>query len=262
MQTRIATLTLAGSLLLLGACDDGAAPLDAGPPTGDAGPPGATDAGPPGADAGPAEILALVFDGVYFVPERTDVSTYPVDEVEWTVAGNEVVLAYNLPKMLVGQSTRVAFRGPVSADGTTATLTSADGTANCDLNPDRSPISCLEMFTNLEVDLTRVREIAQEDDPAREEQRVAVSARFSTEPIGVVETDRLLVGPVAVGPCATDADCGTGRCDIELPGQGLCEPDLGDLPVGSPCTVRFECANDLECDHDNGTSTCQPHGGG
>lgn len=242
-------LLLSLSLLVAVAGCDGAAP--------------ASDAGSAPGDAGPVPSpVVRYFAGVYFVPERTDVSTYPVDEAEWVAVGDEVVLAYNLPRLLTGRSERVAFRGTVAADGRTAELSSDQGTASCELAPDGTPRSCLERFTNIDVDLARVRETALDQDPSRVDERVAVSTRFSTDPIGVIEREDVLYGPAELASCLTDADCGGRRCDVEIPGQpGFCEPEGPDLPLGAACELSFECAADLECDHEDAGSTCQPHGG-
>jgi hypothetical protein len=273
-------------VLLLGACDgDGSADLasDGGIQGGDA------ESGSPGEEAGTddagrvldaartrdamaADAMAATdgggasraaatnprvyyFEGVYFVPERSEVSSYPVDEAKWVIDGQRVRLAYNLPRMLVGQSERVDMTGTLSADGTSASLSGPLGTATCDIDGDGLLRSCLEQFVGIEVDLERVRRLAAEDDPANVQARVDVSRRFSTDPIGVIEPTDSLLGPVEVARCTRDEDCGRARCDREDDGTGTCEPVAEHLTQGQACAHDFQCADDLECAQD--TSTCE-----
>ena len=228
-----------------GAATDAAADIDAGPP--------------------PATGSVTHLRGVYFVPERRDVSTYRVDEVGWTRIGDTATLAYNLPRMLVGDSQRVSFVGTVT--GPSAELTGPHGTASCALDAAGLPASCLEEFVGLTVDLDRVREEALDLDPANVEARVDVAVEFSNDPIGVLEPSDVLIDPATSPTCYADADCGADeRCHLELPGTlGLCESALpGTLPAGATCNIDEQCAPPLECDlPPTGTEgVCAASGGG
>lgn len=263
-------LALGGASVAVG-CGDAEAGED-----GDAGDASAgSDAGVPsdgavvadgggGADGGLAGAVVAYLRGIYFVPDRSDVSTYPVSEVTWSVIGDRATLAYNLPRMLVGQSERVALSGPLSSDGTSATLSGPLGTATCTLMSSGVLLSCTEHFVGLEVDLAGVMDQAMRDDPANVDARVAVSTRFSGDPIGVLETDEYLAEPTPTRTCTTTAECDPNTvCDVELPPEiGFCEAH-GTAAVGGACTASFECAIDLECEVDFGATSgsCQPHGG-
>jgi hypothetical protein len=136
------------------------------------------------ADAAPVGDVPRA--GLYFVPPRSAASTYAVDDVTFRVEAGEARLDYTLPALLVGSATRVSFRGPAGA-GTT-TLTGAMGTATCTTGATAGvALRCDERFTGLAVDLAGVRREAMRVDPAAVEARVAVSQRFSIEPIGVLE---------------------------------------------------------------------------
>lgn len=127
--------------------------------------------------------------GVYFVPPRGPASSYEVDDVSLRAEGGELRLDYTLPRLLVGRSARVSFRGPMT-DGA-VTLTGSDGTATCVYDPAADvSVRCDERFTGLQVDLDGVRAEAQRVDPTQVEARVAVSRAFSIEPIGVLEVLR------------------------------------------------------------------------
>jgi hypothetical protein len=124
---------------------------------------------------------------VYVVPPRSAVSTYDTGGVEWTVEGDRVRLGYSLPRLLLGAAQRVSFSGPYSP-GATMTLTGSMGTATCVLNPSASiALRCDERFVGLTVDLVGVRREAMRVDPSQVDARVAVSERFTIEPIGVLE---------------------------------------------------------------------------
>ncbi len=126
--------------------------------------------------------------GVYFVPPREAVSTYPVTDVSWHVEGDVARLDYTLPRLLVGSGLRVSFRGTVPPGGGAISLVGAAGSASCVLRPSAEVmLRCDERFTGIRVDLDAVRREALRDDPARVDARVEVSTRFSIEPIGVLE---------------------------------------------------------------------------
>ncbi|MFO0624410.1 MAG: hypothetical protein U0325_02245 [Polyangiales bacterium] len=124
---------------------------------------------------------------VYFVPPRTAASTYPVTDVSWRIEAGEARLSYTLPRLLVGGSGRVSFRGGPSGPGVYQ-LQGPEGVARCAVAP--SPdvaLRCDERFTGLAVDLEAVRREAVATDPTTADARVAVSRAFSIEPIGVLE---------------------------------------------------------------------------
>ena len=202
----------------------------------------------PSLDAGMPGVEVWYFGGIYFVPEQTDVSTYPVFESTWTRNGDRVGLFYNLPRMLTGDSTRVAMTG--TAAGTTATLSGPLGTATCELDATGLPISCLEEFVGITVDLDRVRREAERDDPGRVAERIAVAEQFENEPIGVIEAQEGLYGPAEQAACVSDADCPASTCDLEDDGQSYCTPVSPERALGEACALDFECAAGLKCDHE------------
>ncbi|MGE0787002.1 MAG: hypothetical protein AB7S26_15115 [Sandaracinaceae bacterium] len=130
---------------------------------------------------------SFVLSGVYFVPERSDVSTYDVADVEWDFDGDRASLSYDLPRFLVGRDERVDFSGTLSADGSIATLAGDNGTASCTLDANRIPVACREDFDAMPIDENEIRRIATDLDPMHVEERVGVSVAFSTDPIGVLE---------------------------------------------------------------------------
>lgn len=141
-------------------------------------------------DAGAGDVTGDVSAGppggggaVYFVPPRGPASTYAVDDVRWRTEGGEARLDYTLPRLLVGASRRVSFRG--RAAGGAMLLTGDEGTATCAVGA--AGLRCEERFTGLGVDLEGVRREAQRVDPAQVDARVEVARRFSVEPIGVLE---------------------------------------------------------------------------
>lgn len=208
----------------------------------------ACDASEPFTGADPTEPEIYYLSGVYFVPERSAVSTYAVDEAEWIIDGDRVTLAYHLPRLLVGGSERVAFQGHVAADDQTAELSGPKGSASCTLARDALPLSCLEEFVDIEVDLERVRDEASEHDPANLEARLDVSNMFISDPIGVFEPEQLLLGPVPLEPCDGDASCAGGVCDREDGfDAGYCEP-IGELDEGADCAASAECGAGLDCE--------------
>lgn len=216
----------------------------------------ATDAGPDVTpDGGTDEVAVYFFGGVYFVPDRTDVSTYPVAESTWTQRGDRVGLFYNLPRMLVGNSVGVAMSGTLDpATPGEVALSGPLGTATCELDAAGLPTSCLERFDPLDVDLERVRREAERDDPARVEERVTVATQFRDDPIGVIEAERGLLGPIDLPLCFGPEDCPDTRCDIDGP-EGYCEPPSDGLIEGQACDLDHQCAAGLECGTDR---VCEP----
>lgn len=204
------------------------------------------------ADAGaPSAITLTYFSGIYFVPERSDVSTYPVDEATWIVSGDQARLEYNLPRMLVGGHARVSFSGTIVPGAPTVELGGADGTASCTLRPSAAVLlACNERFTGLSVDLAGVRDEAMRSDPSRVTERVQVAENFSGDPIGVLEADTMLSAPVPGTACIDGTECAPGfACDVETAGEvGLCEQVSGGGPLGSACTRDEDCAAPLECE--------------
>jgi hypothetical protein len=218
-------------------------------------------------DAGaPSATTFTYFSGVYFVPERTDVSTYPVDEATWIVSGDQARLEYNLPRMLVGGHERVSFTGTIVPGAPAIELASADGTASCALNPsDAVLLVCNERFTALTVDLAGVRDEATRDDPSRVAERVQVAEAFSGDPIGVLEANTMLSEPVAGTACIDETECAPDfRCDVETPGEvGFCERISGSGPLGSACVRDEDCVAPLECEihAPAAEGTCAERGG-
>jgi hypothetical protein len=184
------------------------------------------DAGPEASTPGnPRDATVMYFRGQYIVPPRSVAATYAVPEVRWVIFGEQVVLAYNLPRLLVGQSFGLALAGTLSADRTSATLSGAAGTASCQTRPsDGALVRCDERFMGLVVDLAGVRDRAEREDPGAVEARVAVSQRFASDPIGVLEIDAPIPTPPGATGCATDADCPSGiPCHLDGAPFGVCE---------------------------------------
>ena len=235
-------------------CGDDSAPPDAAPS--DVGyllDAASTDA-PVVPDAASPGVEVWYFGGVYFVPERSEVSTYPIFEATWTRAGADVGLFYNLPRMLTGDTIRVAMTG--TAEGPTATLSGPLGSARCELDVSGLPTSCREEFIGIVVDLDRVQREAERDDPARVSERLAVAERFENDPIGVIEAGESLLGPVRLGRCSGPADCPESSCDIEDEGRSHCTPISPERAIGEPCALDFESAPGSKCDHE--ARVCEP----
>lgn len=138
-------------------------------------------------DVAPTPPASVGRAGIYFVPPRRAVSTYAVDDVSWRVEGAEARLDYTLPRLLVGESERVSFRGAYVAGGASV-LRGDKGTATCVVRPAAGvALRCDERFSGLDIDLDGVRREAQRVDPAQVDARVEVARGFSIEPIGVLE---------------------------------------------------------------------------
>ncbi len=139
----------------------------------------------------PATPGAEDFAGVYEVPivspELAPAASYRVAEITWRVVGDTATLEYDLPLGLVGtDKMRVEFIGPIDRSTQTARLTGPVGTAECTLSA--TEVSCLETMRGLlplDIDMDVVRQVAASDYAGPAEHRVAVSERFSTDPIGI-----------------------------------------------------------------------------
>lgn len=129
-----------------------------------------------------------VYRGTYEVPvpaELAAAATFAVPEIEWTLSGDAVVLAYALPLGLVGQKVRVKFAGSLGA-----TLSGDAGTATCEVA--REAVSCHEVMTGLlplEPDFEVIAEEAARGPAVDAALRAEVAQRFSVDPIGIVHLD-------------------------------------------------------------------------
>lgn len=132
-------------------------------------------------------------DGIYEVPV-TDASlvpyaTYEVTDVKFQRrADGTYRLHYDLPTQLVGNEQKVDLRGDVR--GSTFTLTGAIGTAEC--TQTGSDVVCNEKFPGMVVDLPGVETALAADGVVgtAATARLAVSARFGIDPIGILRFKR------------------------------------------------------------------------
>ena len=131
--------------------------------------------------------------GAYRVPvspELEAAATYPVDHVDWTVAGGVATLHYDLPVGLVGGELDVTLSGPVTPGAATITLTSLDGTGTCEA--DGTVVTCFEDFADLgplPISMAVVEEVAAREYAGPVEDRRAVAVSFGSDPIGIVTFD-------------------------------------------------------------------------
>lgn len=166
-----------------------------GAPGGDG---GTTASGRPGPDL--SMFPACVPDGqvepphmdiagaIYSVPvpaELEPFASYSVEDVSLCRLGSGIELGYSLPALLVGKKTRVAFAGTYDSANGTYELSSADGTASCELAGEAW--SCLEHFTGIEVDLEEVAEEAEDLSQQEAAARLDVAEQFSGDPIGILD---------------------------------------------------------------------------
>lgn len=133
------------------------------------------------------------FRGTYEVPvgaELASAALYDVPVVEWEVANGVAKLDYDLPLGLVGKPIRLEFVGPADAARPTGPLSGAPGTAECTFVG--SSVSCLEKMAGLlplEPDYAVVEQLAAVEYKGPVADRVAVTKRFVSDPIGIVHFD-------------------------------------------------------------------------
>ncbi len=189
------TFTLALALLAVPGCGPFANSTETEAPAGASGGEGATGSSGGGTGAAteslPTAPGAEDFAGVYEVPivapELAPAASYGVAEITWRVVGDTATLEYDLPLGLVGRDKlRVEFIGPIDRGAQTALLTGPVGTAECTLSA--TEVACLETMRGLlplDIDMNVVRQVAASDYQGPAEHRVAVSERFSADPIGI-----------------------------------------------------------------------------
>jgi len=143
----------------------------------------------PSAGGGAAEAPPTgVYRGTYEVPVPAELSaaaTFAVPEIEWTLGGDAVTLAYALPLGLVGEKVRVKFAGTLGA-----TLSGDAGTATCEVATDA--VSCHEVMTGLlplAPDYEVIAKEAAAEGGVDASLRAEVAQRFSVDPIGILHLD-------------------------------------------------------------------------
>jgi len=146
--------------------------------------------GTAGTEARPA--VGTRFAGTYEVPVEPALAAaalFPVSEVEWTLSGTEVRLAYALPRELVGKALRVDFSGALAADGTAHLLGDA-GAAECTV--DASAVVCHEQMPGLlplTPDLAVIERLAGDSYAGPASDRLDVALLFKADPIGIARVD-------------------------------------------------------------------------
>jgi len=126
-------------------------------------------------------------DGVYSVPVPTDLepfASFSVKNVQLCGDANAVELGYQLPELLVGNSTKVSLRGAYDEAARVYRLSGKDGEADC--TRAGTKWSCQERLTGIDVDQAAL-ERQLSDLPADEAtHRRDVASIFGQDPIGVL----------------------------------------------------------------------------
>lgn len=122
---------------------------------------------------------------VYEVPGAQDkeLRFYEMSKINLNVHGDRVVLKYSLPLDLTGEKNDIVAEG-VFTEENKATLQGPKSNMVCDFIAKR----CDVRYNDLSVDLALVKErLESQSVPADKlEQRLAISRRFSGDPIGVI----------------------------------------------------------------------------
>jgi hypothetical protein len=133
---------------------------------------------------------AAASTAVYVVPAGPDTpeTRYTLATPKSESVAGTYRLDYQMPALLVGNNQRISLRGTLDATGRIATVSGPAGSATCDLMPGGGlSVRCTEMLPGVVVDLAAVERLARASDPTTVTAFVAIAARFSSEPIGVVE---------------------------------------------------------------------------
>jgi len=154
---------------------------------------GCSSGGASGAGGGAALPTSGEFHGTYEVPVSADLAAaalYDVPVVEWSVTDGVAKLEYDLPLGLVGTAIRLEFVGPAGASAPTGPLTGPPGTADCTFTG--TAVSCLEKMAGLlpiTPDYAVVEQLAKTEYAGPPADRVNVTKRFVSDPIGIVHFD-------------------------------------------------------------------------
>lgn len=173
---------------LIGCGGPGAAPIGDEPSTAT---PGSVDPGDPpsgGAEpgAGVVQPESGIYAGTYFVPvpkELEPYASFDVDSIRFEVRGAELVLQYELPALLLGDTRGLSFRGTAAADGSYV-LDSDDGVATCRASD--GGWTCDEVLLSVELDVDQLDRMLEPMPEADARARRSVADRFADDPIGVL----------------------------------------------------------------------------
>jgi len=178
--------------------DAGPALSGSGGSSGSGGAPGGEPAASAGASAGaaPAPVTSAPppscsqggnLDGTYTVPVTPELEPYAsfdVSSIQFCDHGGSTSLSYDLPALLVGDSTHIAFSGVFDAKAPTLELSGDRGSASC--SETGATWSCRETLTGIEIDADKLRERLASRPAAEAQARTDVSDVFSQDPIGVL----------------------------------------------------------------------------
>ena len=140
---------------------------------------------PDGVGEPPHQDITGAIYSVAVPVELEPYADYPIGDVSLCRLGDGLQLGYSLPKLLVGDKTRVQFAGGHVAASDSYELSSADGTASCVRVA--SAWTCTERFTGITVDLAEVAEEVEDLPPEEPEARLDVSEIFQGDPIGILD---------------------------------------------------------------------------
>jgi len=127
----------------------------------------------------------------YRVPVPEDLApwaTYAVDRVELEYDGQRIEIRYDFPRWLNGVGADVVLEGTYAVDTTGFEVTAPGlGSGTCVREHDR--FECSEILSGISVDRSKAEERMQASnlDSEEIEQRLRVTDRFATDPIGVLE---------------------------------------------------------------------------
>ena len=133
------------------------------------------------------------FRGHYTVPvppSLAGAATFSVSQVDWLVAGDVATVHYYLPAGLVGGVVEIEMSGVIGADLSSVVLAGEKGTASC--HAVDWTVTCNETFANLgalPISMDVVRSVSATEYSGSPDDRAAVAAVFSSDPIGVLDFD-------------------------------------------------------------------------
>jgi hypothetical protein len=116
--------------------------------------------------------------------ELANYALFEIDEIRIRTEGDELLLRYDLPALLLGDSRGVSFRGGVDASPGTYILDGDDGRATC--SSVDGVWTCHEVLHGFELDEGKISEILASLPESEAQPRRAVSERFADDPIGIL----------------------------------------------------------------------------
>lgn len=124
-------------------------------------------------------------DAIYEVPgfEDTDLSMYDIHSLKLDIEGDQVSIDYTLPLELTGVKNRIRAEGTL-VDAVTAVLKGSNSDLTCNLFAK----TCDVRYRNLMIDPVLVKERLQSQNmhPVEIETRLAITRKFSGDPIGII----------------------------------------------------------------------------